>query len=256
MSGRYRIGLIVPSSNTTMETEIPEMLRRRSAEEDGETFTFHSSRAVLHNVDKGSLDRMVSQLDRCTNELVDSRVEAMAYACLVAMMARGPGAHFEAEERMAEIASGRGADPAISSSAGALVRALEAHGFSKVAILTPYVDSLTQAVVTYLGNHGLTVTDAISLRVSDNVKVAELDPMRLPGLARQLDLNGADALILSACVQMPSLPAIAVAERELDLPVLSAGTATVYDILTRLGLHAAVPDAGAVLSGEVRGLAK
>ncbi|MGH2603694.1 MAG: Asp/Glu racemase, partial [Dehalococcoidia bacterium] len=29
MSDSYRIGLIVPSSNTTMETEIPAMLRRR-----------------------------------------------------------------------------------------------------------------------------------------------------------------------------------------------------------------------------------
>jgi maleate isomerase len=255
MSRRYQIGLIVPSSNTTMETEIPEMLRRRPAD-DGETFTFHSSRAVLHEVDEESLDRMVSQLDRCTNELVDARVHAMAYACLVAMMARGPGAHVEAEEKMAEIAAGRGADQAISSSAGALVRALEAHSFRKVAILTPYVDSLTAAVVTYLEHYGFTVTDAMSLRVSDNVKVAGLDPMRLPGLAKQLDANGADAVILSACVQMPSLPAIPTAERELDLPVLSAGTATVWDMLTRFGLRAAVPDAGAVLSGEVRGLAR
>ena len=31
MSKRYRIGQIVPSSNTTMETEIPSMLRAREA---------------------------------------------------------------------------------------------------------------------------------------------------------------------------------------------------------------------------------
>ena len=39
----YRIGQIVPSSNTTMETEIPAMLRRREAILP-ERFTFHSSR--------------------------------------------------------------------------------------------------------------------------------------------------------------------------------------------------------------------
>jgi len=39
----YRIGQIVPSSNTTMETEIPMMLRRRE-EVLSERFTFHSSR--------------------------------------------------------------------------------------------------------------------------------------------------------------------------------------------------------------------
>lgn len=39
----YRIGQIVPSSNTTMETEIPAMLNARQAIRP-ERFTFHSSR--------------------------------------------------------------------------------------------------------------------------------------------------------------------------------------------------------------------
>ena len=38
----YRIGQIVPSSNTTMETEIPAILRGRESVEP-ERFTFHSS---------------------------------------------------------------------------------------------------------------------------------------------------------------------------------------------------------------------
>ena len=46
----HRVGLIVPSSNTTMETEIPALLRRHP-EWNGEGFTFHSSRARLHTVD-------------------------------------------------------------------------------------------------------------------------------------------------------------------------------------------------------------
>lgn len=36
----YRIGQIVPSSNTTMETEIPAMLRGREALQP-ERFSFH-----------------------------------------------------------------------------------------------------------------------------------------------------------------------------------------------------------------------
>jgi maleate isomerase len=39
----FKIGQIVPSSNTTMETEIPAMLRARE-ETLPERFTFHSSR--------------------------------------------------------------------------------------------------------------------------------------------------------------------------------------------------------------------
>ena len=47
----YRIGQIVPSSNTTMETEIPAMLRARETVEP-ERFTFHSSRMRMKKVTK------------------------------------------------------------------------------------------------------------------------------------------------------------------------------------------------------------
>ena len=243
MSAPTRIGLVVPSSNTTIETEVPEMLRRTGAD-----YTFHSSRAVLHNVDAESLEAMVGQADRCASELSDARVDAIVYACLVALMARGPGAHNAVEQRLGEVARAGGADPAISSSAGALVRTLHAHGFTRVAILTPYMDALTQLVREYLEAAGVTVVDALSLRVPDNVAVGRLDPMRLPELAAGLDLAGAHAVIISACVQMPSLAAIPVAEERLGLPVLSAATATVHDLLERLGRPAEVPGAGRLLA--------
>jgi maleate isomerase len=245
---RYRIGLIVPSSNTTIETEVPELLAGRA-----ERFTFHSSRAVLHEVSEESLDQMVQASDRCAAELADARVDALVYACLVAMMARGAGAHEEAEARLAEVAARHGHEPGVvTSSAGALIRALEALGAKRVAIVTPYVPSLTQLVVDYLEAYGVTVADARSLSVTDNVEVGRLDPAGLPEIARGLDLAGVDALILSACVQMPSLSALAPVERELGLPVLSAATATVYDLLTQLGLEPVAPGAGSLVAGELR----
>ncbi len=251
MNAPTRIGLVVPSSNTTIETEVPQMLIRRAAM-TGEAFTFHSSRAVLHSVDPESLDRMVSQVDRCASELADARVDAIVYACLVAVMARGPGEHDRVEEQLREASRqpDEGYEPVISSSAGALVRSLDAHRLRKVAILTPYVEALTEQVVAYLSGAGVRITDAMSLGVPDNIKVAQLDPTRLPDLADQMDLSSADALIISACVQMPSLAVIPKAERQLDLPVLSAATATVHDLLIRLGLSPEVPDAGALLSGS------
>jgi maleate isomerase len=246
---RYRVGLIVPSSNTTIETEVPEMLARRGRE-TGERFTFHSSRAVLHNVDPESLDRMVRDSDRCVSELADARVDAYAYACLIALMARGSGAHEQAEARIAEVASESGTpDAAVTTSAGALVRGLEALGARKVAVVTPYMPPLTQMAIDYLEGCGVDVTASKSLSVSDNVAVGRLDPANLPAIARELDTSEADAVILSMCVQMPSLASIDAAEQELGLPVLSAATATVYDLLTRLGLEPKVPGAGALLSG-------
>ncbi|MEN3303759.1 MAG: maleate isomerase, partial [Pseudonocardia sp.] len=56
-------------------------------------------------------------------------------------------------------------------------------------------------------------------------------------------------LVLSACVQMPSLPSIQPVEDEVGIPVLSAATATTYRILQELGLPPVVPDAGRLLAG-------
>ncbi len=80
MSSRtYRIGQIVPSSNTTMETEIPAMLLRREKVEP-ERFTFHSSRMRMKEVTEEELAAMDADSDRCAIELSDARVDVLGYA--------------------------------------------------------------------------------------------------------------------------------------------------------------------------------
>jgi maleate cis-trans isomerase len=56
-SKTYRIGQIVPSSNTTMETEIPAMLNAHALAH-GTRFTFHSSRMRMKTVKKDELAAM------------------------------------------------------------------------------------------------------------------------------------------------------------------------------------------------------
>jgi maleate isomerase len=177
----------------------------------------------------------------------------MAYACLVALMSQPAGFHREAEERLAKVALENGAAAPVVSSAGALVRGIHALGATKVAAIMPYLQPIAALVVDYLTDSGIEVVDYVALEVSNNVQVGRLDPVRLLDLARELDATRAEAVVLSACVQMPSLPAIQQAEDALGLPVLSAATATVYDLLRALGLPPVVPGAGRLLAGlEVR----
>jgi maleate isomerase len=69
--------------------------------------------------------------------------------------------------------------------------------------------------------------------------------------ARGLDRRAADALVISACVQMPSLDLVAPAEAEFGLPVLSAATAGAYTLLRGLDLSPVLPGAGRLLSGAL-----
>lgn len=244
-----RVGLVVPSSNTTMETEVPQLLRRRESVAP-QRFTCHTSRVTMRRVTPEELARMNAASDRCAGELADARCDVLAYACLVAVMAEGPGAHTAAEQRLEKAAAEAGHDLPVVTSAGALVDGLAALGARRVALVAPYVPALTAKVVDYLSAYGVTVVDAISLGVEDNVAVGRLDPQGLPAIAARLDVRDADAVVLSACVQMPSLPAIPAVETALDRPVLTAATATVHQLLTRLGLDPSIPDAGRLLGSR------
>jgi maleate isomerase len=95
------------------------------------------------------------------------------------------------------------------------------------------------------------VQDALSLEVSDNLEVGRLNAENLKEHWKEVDLSGCDALVLSACVQMPSLPSIEPVEQACGLPVLSAASATIYCILQALELPTIVPGAGHLLSGLV-----
>ena len=180
-----RIGQIVPSSNTTMETEIPTLFRARETVAP-ERFTFHSSRMRMKKVTKAELEAMDRDSDRCALELSDARMDVLGYACLVAIMSMGKGYHRESEARLHGRTVENGGPAPVVTSAGALI----------------------------------------------------------------LKYQGVDAVVLSACVQMPSLGAIGQAEQRIGLPVVSASVCTAFQMMERLGLPAVAPGGGTLLSGR------
>ncbi|MGF1429010.1 maleate cis-trans isomerase family protein [Kitasatospora sp. LaBMicrA B282] len=244
----YRIGQIVPSSNVTMETEIPAILRARESVAP-ERFTFHSSRMRMTRVTPEELKAMDADSDRCALELSDARVDVLGYACLVAIMSMGHGYHRTAAERLHEVTVANGAPAPVVTSAGALVHGLRVLEAKRIALVAPYLRPLTRMVVEYLAAEGIEVLDHTSLEIPDNLAVAAHDPAALPGIAAALDHAGADAVVLSACVQLPSLGAVTEAERLLGKPVVSASICTAHQLLRALGLPAVAPGAGRLLSG-------
>jgi len=241
-----RIGLVVPSSNTTVETEMPAILDRHPSG----TFSFHASRMRMARVSPTELARMNAQRERCILELGDARPDVILYACLVAIMASGLGEHTRVESLVAEQLATGGSEAKVRSSAGALVEGVRALGASRIALVTPYMRPLAEQVVAYLENEGFEVVDWRALEVEDNHEVGSIPGERVMEAARSLDLSRADALIISACVQMPSLDLVDVAEQEFGIPVLSAATAGAYSILRSAGLAVDIPGAGSLLRAD------
>lgn len=241
----YRVGLIVPSSNVTMETEIPALLRAYEAS-TGTAFTFHSARMRMKKVTAEALLQMDKEGATCAAYLADAQMDVLAYACLVAVMVQGPRAHEAVADRLhaATLDAENGAP--IVTSAGALVDEIKAAGYSRVSLIAPYMPELTKIVVKYIEESaGVEVVDAISLSVADNCEVGRLSQPDLADIAaNRLNVKGADAVVLSSCVQMPSLRALKSAEERVGLPCMSAAAATTRGILKTLNLDPAIPGFG------------
>lgn len=251
-----RIGQIVPSSNTTMETEIPAILRGREHVIPNDRFTFHSSRMRMKKVTREQLAAMDRDSLRCAAELADAEVDVVGYACLVAIMSMGRGYHHVSQDALHRTMREEGHPAPVITSAGALVEELTRANVRSVSIVTPYMPALTELVVDYIEDQGIRVIDSIALAIEDNLVVGRRDPMALVSDVDRLNVAGADLVILSACVQMPSLRAIPAVEDKLGLPVTSAAACTAKSMLRSLALEPVAPDAGFMLSSAAPTVAR
>lgn len=246
-----RIGMIVPSSSTTMETEIPELLRRQSLQ-TGDRFTFHSARLRLRQVTPEALTAMNELAIGAVASLCDAEVEALMYACLVSAPIGAASNAPAIEARLVEAARRAAAGsatppPAIVSSAAALVAALHSLGAERIALVAPCRKELTAQIAAAIAGQGIEVVQTHSHGLVDNAAIGRLDTEELLAIAGEIDLAGADALVLSACMQMPSLDILDDVEQALGLPVISAATASTHLLLERLGIEPRIERAGWLL---------
>jgi maleate isomerase len=89
----------------------------------------------------------------------------------------------------------------------------------------------------------------VALEIPHNLDVARDDQNELPGIMQGMKIANADVLVLSACVQMPSLAVVPNVEALTGKPVITASIATAYALLRSFTLEPVVPGASALLSG-------
>src|SRR5690606_8474856 len=166
MNKKYRIGQIVPSSNITMETEIPAIFRARETILP-ERFTFHSSRMRMKKVTKEELEAMDAMSLKCALELSDAHVDVMGYACLVAIMSMGRGYHCVSEVNLHQETIANDFPTPTVTSAGALINGLNDLRAKTISAITPYMRPLTGMVGEYIEHPGVTDTESVPVEVPE-----------------------------------------------------------------------------------------
>ena len=207
----------------------------------------------MKKVTKEELAAMDGDSLRCAAELSDAAVDVVGYACLVAIMSMGRGYHCVSQANLMQRMKDEGHEAPVITSAGALVDELKLAGVRSVSVVTPYMPALTELVVDYIRDQGIRVIDSIALSIPDNLEVGRRDPMALLQDVERLNTKGADLVVVSACVQMPSLAVIPRVEQKLGMPVTSAAVCTARAMLRALHLEPVAPDAGYILSEANQG---
>jgi maleate isomerase len=217
-----RIGLLVPSSNTTVEPEIYRALPVG--------VTLHVARLFLTQIAPDSIRGMVEDIESQSRNLASADVDVIALGATAPSFANGLGYDREMIRRI-ETATGK---PATTTST-ALVEAIAALGARRVVVGSAYDDTVNALARGFLEASGVQVLDVRGLGLVDNLVVGRLDASTAHELARQIDRPDADAVVL-ACTNWRTMEVIEPLERELGKPVLSTTQVTLWAVLRMVGM--------------------
>ncbi|MBA3338288.1 MAG: Asp/Glu racemase [Geodermatophilaceae bacterium] len=172
-------------------------------------------------------------VSRATRELIAVAPRCIAYACTSGSFVHGVAG----QKRLVEAMCAAGAPQAVTTS-GALLDALCTLGIHRVAVATPYVESLTVRLGEFLAEAGIDTVAGAQLGLSGEI-------WKVPyGVTTQLirDANSSDAqAVFVSCTNLATYDLIAPLEAELGKPVLTANQVTLWAALRRAGSAAIGP---------------
>lgn len=231
-----RIGLIVPSSNTNLEPDCQLLCPPG--------LTLHFARSGGYDVkaipDSSEMRKFVRQsLEQNCRDLMDARVDLVAYGCTSATLSDGPAFDAAFCANLCEM-TGR---PAVTT-AGALVEAIHQIGAKKVAFTSPYVTALSQESVSFLAESGIQVVNELCFeRALSSLQQNALTPQDAYDMALKADHKDAEAVVIS-CTDYRALEAVPALEARLGKPVITSNQALMFACLKRLNLLDATLSAG------------
>lgn len=226
--GSFRIGVLVPFTNTNLETEMILMCPADT--------TMHFQRLGGYDADaipaSGQMAGLgMSAMDHDVRMIAGVKPNAILFGCTSATLTHGPAFDAELANKIA-MQSGSVA----LTAAGCLTAAIRAVSASKIGFASPYTSDINKHAESYLRENGIeTVSRAEIDRELDNWEQGELTTEEVFDLAIRSNSDDAQAILLS-CTDLRTIDAIPKIEEKLGKPVISSNQAMAYCAMAKLGL--------------------
>jgi len=218
--GGRRIGLIIPSVNTTIEPEFGWLAPPG--------LSFHAARIMLQDTTPEGLRAMNAEVAGAARLIESINPAVVAYACTAGTFLEGP----EALERQIGLIQGIVGCPVVATSL-AMIAAARFLGARRIALATPYLQILNEAEQRFFEANGIEVVAARGLGLSGRA-IREVPPGDVMTLAQAADVPEAEALFIS-CTDFRALEVVEQLEAMLQKPVLTSNQVTLWSVLRVLG---------------------
>jgi maleate isomerase len=237
---RKRIGIVVPSTNTTVQPEC-ELLRPRGV-------TNHTGRATIKerplNTEAAFFEHMQAMREGMV-VAVDQIMTASPDHLIVGIALETFWGGVEAAAKLQQELA-RQAGVGISMGSTAAVAALKTYGAKRIAVLTPHQPRGDEMVRLYLTQAGFDIVRLKGLKCASPRLIAQVGTDEIRRSLQELDGPDIDAL-LQVGTALPTVAVAAEAERWLGKPVLAINAVTYWDALRQCGIEDRVYGCGRVL---------
>ena len=233
MSFTGRIGLLAPSSNTTVETEFFKVLP------DG--VTLHTARLPITTVTPESIGKMADSLDVESKMLASADVDVIILGATAPSFLKGLGYDREVSKRIEEVTG----KPATTTST-ALLEAFKALGITRIALGSAYSPTVNDICAKFIEANGIKVVAKDGLNVIDNLEIGRLDVQTAYDLGMQVNCPEAQAVVL-ACTNWKSMAIIERLEQAIGKPVLSTTQVSIWGALKKIGYTGSITGYGRLL---------
>ena len=231
---RGRIGLLVPSINTTMETEFwriaPEGVSVHSARIAGGR---HGTPEELRSMEGAS--------KKAAEEVAMVEPDVVVYGCTSGSFFEGPEWNKKICEQLTAITRA----PTVTT-AGGMAACLMAAGHKKVDVVTPYVELTNERLKQFLKAHGIDVVKLGTFDMLDMFDHAKIQPEEIYAKVKEITTPEADAVFV-ACTQLRALEVLDLLERDLGKPVYSAVQASAWQAYEAMGVDPRITNCGSLL---------
>jgi len=228
-----RLGVIVPSGNTLLETEFCNL--------PVNGVSFHFTRVVNYLDTEEELAAMADQAPKAAELLSHAKVQAIAFGCTSGSFLYGKGYDLKLIKKMAS----RVTVPCITT-ATAVIKGLREMKINKVMLLAPYEQWLTQRGIEFLKGNNFEVIGSEYLNLTNPQDIVNMTSEQIVLWAKTKIRQNCDGVFIS-CTCFRGMGAAEQLEKDLGIPVVTSNQATVWYLLQLSGYSSPVTGYGALL---------